>query len=34
MEINYDKCEFLKTELQYLGHVVTADGVAPDTSYS
>jgi hypothetical protein len=25
-----DKCEFLKEELNYLGHVVTADGVKPD----
>ena len=30
MQLEPDKCEFLKTELQYLGHVVTAEGVAPD----
>jgi hypothetical protein len=28
--IEPDKCEFLKEELNYLGHVVTADGVKPD----
>lgn len=25
-----DKCEFLKEELSYLGHIVTAKGVKPD----
>ena len=25
-----DKCEFLRTELNYLGHVVTSEGVRPD----
>jgi hypothetical protein len=30
IQLEPDKCEFLKTELQYLGHIVTADGVAPD----
>ena len=27
-----DKCEFLKQEIPYLGHVITSDGVKPDTS--
>jgi hypothetical protein len=30
LKIEPDKCEFLKTELSYLGHVVTRDGVKPD----
>lgn len=30
LKIEPDKCEFLKSELQYLGHIVTADGVKPD----
>jgi hypothetical protein len=30
IKIEPDKCEFLKDELSYLGHVVTADGVKPD----
>ena len=30
IQLEPDKCEFLKTELQYLGHTITADGVAPD----
>jgi hypothetical protein len=25
-----DRCEFLKTELSYLGHVVTSEGAKPD----
>jgi hypothetical protein len=29
LKIEPDKCEFLKTELTYLGHVVTGDGVKP-----
>jgi hypothetical protein len=29
IKIRPDKCEFLKEELSYLGHV-TADGVKPD----
>ena len=30
LKIEPDKCEFLKTELNYLGHVVTSEGVRPD----
>jgi len=30
LKIEPDKCEFLKTELSYLGHVVTTEGVKPD----
>jgi hypothetical protein len=30
LKIEPDKCEFLKEELNYLGHVVTADGVKSD----
>jgi hypothetical protein len=30
LKIEPDKCEFLKTELNYLGHVVTSKGVKPD----
>jgi hypothetical protein len=30
LKIEPDKCEFLKTELNYLGHVVTGEGVKPD----
>ena len=30
LKIKPDKCEFLKTELNYLGHVVTSEGVKPD----
>ena len=31
LKIEPDKCEFLKTELSYLGHVVTGEGVKPDS---
>jgi hypothetical protein len=31
IRIEPDKCEFLKEELSYLGHVVTAEGVKPDS---
>jgi hypothetical protein len=30
LKIEPDKCEFLKTDLTYLGHVVTSEGVKPD----
>ena len=30
LKIQPDKCEFLKPELEYLGHVVTADGIKPN----
>jgi len=30
LKIEPDKCEFLKTELNYLGHVVTSEGVKLD----
>ena len=29
MEINLDKCEFGKTSIEFLGHTVTPDGIAP-----
>jgi hypothetical protein len=29
LKIEPDKCEFLKQELNYLGHIVTAEGVRP-----
>ena len=32
VQLEPDKCEFLKTELNYLGHIVTAQGVEPDPS--
>jgi len=30
LKIEPDKCEFLKTELNYLGRIVTSEGVKPD----
>jgi hypothetical protein len=30
LKIELDKCEFLKEELSYLGHIVTPEGVKPD----
>jgi hypothetical protein len=31
LKIEPDKCEFFKEELNYLGHVVTSEGVKPDS---
>lgn len=30
LKIQPDKCEFLKPELAYLGHIVTSEGVKPN----
>jgi Reverse transcriptase (RNA-dependent DNA polymerase). len=30
LKLQPDKCEYLKPELQYLGHVITAEGVKPN----
>ena len=30
LTLNRDKCVFLKTELSYIGHLLTSDGVKPD----
>lgn len=30
LKLQPDKCEFLKTEVMYLGHLITQDGVKPD----
>jgi hypothetical protein len=30
LKLQPDKCEFLRTEVTYLGHVITEDGVRPD----
>ena len=30
LKIEPDKCEFLKTQLNYLGHIVTGEGVKPE----
>jgi hypothetical protein len=30
LKVEPDKCEFLKTELNYLGHIVTGKGIKPD----
>jgi len=31
LKLQPDKCEFLKTEVTYLGHVISKDGVKPDS---
>ncbi|XP_043285557.1 uncharacterized protein [Venturia canescens] len=30
LTLQTDKCEFLRTEVRYLGHLISADGVKPD----
>lgn len=30
LKLQPDKCEFLRTEVAYLGHIITCDGVKPD----
>ncbi|KAJ4431151.1 hypothetical protein ANN_19746 [Periplaneta americana] len=30
VQIEPDKCEFLKEELKYLGHIITKEGISPD----
>ena len=30
LKLQSDKCEYLKPELKYLGHVITKDGVKPN----
>lgn len=30
LKLQPDKCEFLKTEVTYLGHVISKEGVKPD----
>jgi hypothetical protein len=30
LKLQPDKCEFLRTEVSYLGHIITEDGVRPD----
>src|SRR5262245_62372806 len=30
LRLNPDKCEFVKSSLDYLGHIVSADGVQPN----
>lgn len=32
LKLNPQKCNFLKTELLYLGHLVSAEGIKPDLS--
>lgn len=28
--LNYDKCEFLKKEIKFLGHIINQDGIKAD----
>jgi hypothetical protein len=30
LKLQLDKCEFLRKEVTYLGHIITRDGVKPD----
>jgi hypothetical protein len=32
LKLQPEKCEFLRKEVNYLGHVITKDGVKPDPS--
>ena len=32
LKLQPDKCEYLKSELEYLGHVITKDGVKPNSA--
>ena len=32
LKLNLSKCEFKKTELQYLGHVISRNTIRPDRS--
>ena len=32
MKLGRDKCEFEKTELAFLGHIVSGNGISPDPS--
>ena len=30
LKLQPNKCEFLKTEVTYLGHIISKDGIRPD----
>lgn len=32
LQLNNDKCEYYKSEIHFLGHVINKDGVKPDPS--
>jgi len=32
LKLQPDKCEFLRKEVIYLGHIITKDGIRPDLS--